>query len=227
MRKLPLILIPILASIGFLLLPESDYGSPTFRPNKVEQSVFGAKVGGSIAPDNTTELHCDLHGSQHLKNKAGSEGSGLCVFTSIDHAARWQNVQQLVGFRDWMTKYPGGGWPEKVTKKITEICKEKGVSEPKYIQIENKDLEILKSACSAGLMPGVTYDHSPTGRYNGQRIAHMVSLVHADNNWFCILDNNYPGVNQYEWMTPEEFRSVWSGWAVILLSPGPPPPPTN
>jgi hypothetical protein len=77
----------------------------------------------------------------------------------------------------------------------------------------------------------VTYSSSPTGRYGGSRIAHMVSLVHADDRWFAVLDNNYPGANLIEWMTPQEFQRTWTGmgggWAVILLAPPPPPPPVN
>jgi len=59
----------------------------------------------------------------------------------------------------------------------------------------------------------------------------MVNLVHADDRYFAVLDNNYVGQNQIEWMTPEEFKRSWTGlgggWAVILLAPPPPPVPTN
>jgi hypothetical protein len=191
----------------------------------------GAKVGGPVAPDGTTEINCDLPGDLHLKNKGGSDGAGLCVFTSIAHSARWQNVPSLEDFRDWMTKHPGGGYPQKVTQMILRKCQETGVPEPAYVQVEGKDLEILKLACKTGRMPAVTYSYSPTGRYGGGRIAHMVSLPHADNAWFCVLDNNYPGVDAYEWMSPDEFQKTYSaggnGWSVILLSPGPPPVPRN
>lgn len=198
--------------------------------------VYAASVGGNKAPDGKTEIHCDLPGSEHLKNKGGSDGSGLCVFTSIDHSARWQQVPQLIGFRDWMTKHPGGGYPSKVTKMISLICKERGMPEPAYIQVEGADLEVLKKACASGRMPGVTYCFSPTGRYGGSRIAHMTSLVHADEKYFAILDNNYvqPGVpadKEIEWLSPEEFKRTYTGggggWAVILLSSGPPPVPRN
>lgn len=192
-------------------------------------AAIGASVGGRQAPDGTA-IHCDLPGQYHLRNKGGSDGKGLCVFTSIAHSARYQEVPELIDFRDWMTRYPGGGYPEKVAQKIKQICAEKGVPEPKYLQYEGKDLEILKLACQSGRMPGVTYRYSPTGRYGGQKIWHMVSLVHADDRWFAVLDNNYPGVNLIEWMTPNEFRPVFTeggGWAVVLLNPGPPPAPTN
>lgn len=190
-----------------------------------------AQVGGRIAPDGKTQIDCDLPGNLHLKNIGGSDGAGLCVFTSITHSARWQNVPLLENFRDWMKQFPGGGYPQKVDEMIAKIAKEKGIAAPAYIQVEGDDLEILKLACKTGRMPGVTYSFSPTGRYGGQQIAHMVSLPHADNQFFAVLDNNYPGDTAYEWLTPEEFKKTYApggrGWAVILLNPSPPMPPKN
>lgn len=204
------------------------------EPTPAEQSslVVGAKVGGNVNADGV-QLQCDLPGKLHLQNKGGSDGAGLCVFTSIAHSARWQNVPLLANFRDWMTKYPGGGYPEKVTDMIQRIAKEKGQAVPDYLQVESTDLDILRLACKTGRMPAVTYSYSPTGRYGGQRIYHMVSLPHADKDTFVVLDNNYPGENQYEWMTEKEFYAAYTakgrekGWAVILLNSGPPPIPKN
>lgn len=190
-----------------------------------------ASVGGPKAPDGTA-MQNQLPAEWHLQNKGGSDGAGLCVFTSIDHAARWQNVPQLIGFRDWMTRYPGGGYPEKVDVMIAKISQERGMPKPRYLQVEGRDLEVLKRACASGRVPGVTYGYSPSGRYNRQRISHMVSLPHADARNFAVLDNNYPGVSNYEWLTPDEFLRTYvspgnSGWSVILLEPGPPPFPRN
>lgn len=192
---------------------------------------IGAKVGGTLAPDGKTEIQLDLPGHLHTKNVGGSDGAGLCVFTSIQHAAQWQHVPVLSDFQSWMRKYPGGGYPEKVDQKIKQICAERKVPVPPYLQVEGKDLEILKLACKTGRMPSVTYSYSPTGRYGGARIAHMVTLSHADDAFFVVLDNNYPGVSAYEWMSPQEFLKTYAaggqGWSVILLTCGPPPFPRN
>lgn len=202
-------------------------------PRRPNANRSGWLEGGKIAPVSKEEVHIDLPDSLHLKNVGGSDGAGLCVFTSISHAARWQNVPLLENFRDWMRKYPGGGWPEKVKKKITEIAKEKGVEEPLYLQVEGNDFEILKRACENNLMPSVTYSYSPDPkRYGGQRIAHMVNLVHASDTDYCVLDNNFPGSQRYQWMTPREFEKAYTGgsgtgWSVILLNPGPPKMPRN
>lgn len=209
--------------------------------------VLISGLNGAVVKDppkgpNDVIAKCDIPLEWHLRNKGGNDrtpfnpfgrpgqGSGLCVFTSIEHSARWQNVEALIGFRDWMTNHPGGGYPEKVDVMIDKICKERGMAKPRYLQVEGADLEILKKSIASGRIPGVTFGYSPAGHYNGKRISHMVSLVHADDKNFAILDNNYPGM--YEWMTPKEFLGAYtdpsgSGWSVILLDPGPPPIPWN
>lgn len=191
----------------------------------------GGKVGASSMDG--VEISCDFPGSRHRRNTE-SKGLGLCVFTSIHHAADWQNIPGLIDFPKWMRDkgIPGGGYPEKVAKLIPQICQERGVPTPEYFQVESNDLEVLKAACASGRMPGVTYSFSPTGRYGGKRISHMVNLVHADDkgNW-VILDNNFPGEDKYEWLTTQEFLKTYSGggtgWSVIFADPPPPPPPFN
>lgn len=189
---------------------------------------FTAFVGGPVGKDGT-EIACDLPAEFHRKNTA-SKGLGLCVFTSIHHAAIWQNVPALQEFPKWLIakNIPGGGYPGKVEKLIPQICADRGIPEPLWMQVEGLDLEILKLASRTGRMSSVTYSRSPTGRYGGKGISHMVSLVHADDKNFVVLDNNYIGADAYEWLTPEEFKKVYApGWAVILLDPPPPPPPRN
>jgi hypothetical protein len=62
-------------------------------------------------------------------------------------------------------------------------------------------------------MVGVTYGYSP--RYKS-KISHMVDCVHFTDKWAAVLDNNFPGEDQYEWMAPDEFLSRWKqvngGW---------------
>lgn len=194
---------------------------------------YSASVGGKMAPDQKTEIAIDLPGSLHLKNTVGSDGSGLCVFTSAAHSARWQHVKVLEDFQTWMKKYPGGGWPDKLAKMIAKVSKERGVPEPQFVQAEGKAecIEIIQEALKSGRMPCVTYSFSPTGRYRGGKISHMVNCVHHDGKHVCILDNNYPGDDKYEWMTPDEFMKTFtagrSGWVFVLLDGGPPPLPFN
>lgn len=188
--------------------------------------ALGIDAGGR---DNRGEqVTVDLPDGQHLKNMGGSNGAGLCVFTSIDHAARYQDVPSLIGFRDYMTKFPGGGWPQKVDEYIPRMAASKGMAAPDYVQHTGGDAEFLKLALTTGRYPCVTYDGRDGVFYRGS-IAHMVNLVHLSDRLAVIHDNNYPG--KYLWMTPDEFLSRWrgngGGWAVVLLAPPPPPIPTN
>ncbi|GIW56324.1 MAG: hypothetical protein KatS3mg082_2728 [Nitrospiraceae bacterium] len=194
--------------------------------------ALAASVGGNKAPDGT-EIACDLPADLHRRNST-SRGQGCCVWTSIHHAALWQNVPAYLEAPKWIQQHgvPGGAWSGSVEKYLPQMARERGYAEPPaFLNYEGNDPSILRLACQTGRMPSVTYCFSPTGRYGGGRIAHMVNLVHADNKWFAVLDNNYPGANQIEWMTPQEFKRTWTemggGWAVILLQPAPPPVPHN
>jgi hypothetical protein len=194
-------------------------------------ATAAAVVGGAVHPDGT-EVDCDLPIDRHQRNMGGSDGAGLCVFTSIGMAADWCSETPLVDFRDWMRRRPGGGYPEKVTRMIRELCKERGIAEPRYLQLQGDDVELLAQAVRQSHLACVTYSRSPTGRYGGQRIAHMVNCVAAragSSRHWAILDNNYPG--SIEWMSEDEFRASYTGlgggWAVILLKEGPPPVPRN
>ncbi len=191
---------------------------------------FRAVVNGPALPDGT-EVDCDLPAERHMKNVGGSDGAGLCVFTSIGHAADWCNEPALIDFQRWMRSKPGGGYPEKVTRMIREKCQAAGVPEPPYLQDQSGDLGLLALAVQRGHLACVTYGISPTGRYGG-RIAHMVNCVAAragPQKLWAVMDNNFPGT--IEWMSEEDFRRAYTagggGWCVILLKPGPPPPPRN
>ena len=173
----------------------------------------------------------DLPISQHMRNTGGmgrggpGTGIGLCVFTSMTHAARWANIVDLEGFRKWMESKPGGGYPAKVDAMLAAWCKEKGIAVPAYVQHTGGDDAILDLAIRTGRCPCVTYAGSDDFYSGG--IDHMVNLLHLDLERACILDNNRPGF--FIWMTRAEFLTRWrargGGWAVVFLDA--PPPPYN
>lgn len=184
----------------------------------------GATTGGPVAPDGTP-AQVVLPPALHMKNVGGSDGAGLCVFTSVQMAGRLQNVAELEGFQDWMRRRPGGGYPSKLDSMMKQFFASKSLPVPPYVQVESRDLDILRLATKTGRMPAVTTGYLPG--YRG-RIAHMTNLAHAsEGGQWAILDNNFPG--RWAWLSEAEFlRSYTShgnGWAVILLSPGPPPAP--
>ncbi len=194
----------------------------------------GASVGGKLAPDKT-EIQIDLPGYLHRKN-VSSRGEGCCTHTSVHHASLWQNIPALQEFPKWVQSkgLPGGTYPKLMDDRIKAICKDRGVAVPEYVNLQGgkEMLDLMRLALKAGRIVCVTYSFSPTGRYGGQRIAHMVNLVHLDDAYAAILDNNYIGEDKYEWMTPTEFLRTFtgggrSGWAIVFLDPGPPMLPWN
>lgn len=200
-----------LAALLALLTAVPTVGQPRFSPTPTPVSPAG------------TRATVDLPASVHMRNVGGSDGAGLCVFTSLQHAAFWQNVRTLDGFRQWMQARPGGGWPEKVDQMLAQFCRSKGVPVPEYVQHTGGDDTFLDLAVKTDRLPCVTYD----GRddfYRGT-IAHMVNLAHIDGRYGAVIDNNRPGV--WLWMTRADFLSRWrgnsGGWAVVLLDPPPPP----
>lgn len=234
----------VLAGAGVLLwhaasawpTPAVSPAQPTPTPAKPDRRPRGdaseAKVGGNVSPDGTEEIHCDLPEAEHRRNVT-SRGEGCCVQTSINHSARWQNVPALVDFQKWVQQkgLSGGANPELVDQRIPACCKDRGYPVVPYVQIRGAaDLEMVKLACKGGRMPAGTYSRSPTGRYGGGRIAHMITLSHCSDKWVAVCDSNYIGSSNYEWMTPDEYQRYCNDgktWIVVLLAPPPPNPPHN
>jgi hypothetical protein len=182
-----------------------------------------------ISPSGTRAT-CDLPISQHKKNVGGSDGAGLCVYTSAWHAALWQRLEAIYAFREWMRRRPGGSWPEKFDKTLKQFCAETGVAIPDYVQHTGGDVAVLELALKTGRIVSVTY--SGRDDFYRSRVAHMVNLVHLDSKEACIVDNNRPG--SFVWMSREAFISRWrdmgGGWCFVFLAPPPPPypsPPAN
>lgn len=176
-------------------------------------------------------LDCDLPGELQLKNIGSRvDGAGMCVMSSIEMAALWQGMDEYKGLRDWCAREPGGGYPEKVDKQLAAFCRAKGLPPPRYLQYEGPDVEpVLEAALRGGRMACVTYGW---GERYGQPIAHMVCCAKYTGQFGVVLDNNYPGEAQYEWMPRAELaRRVklprQSGWVFVWLAPPPPPSPHN
>lgn len=181
--------------------------------------------GGSTSPDGKAKVVIDLPVELRLHNAGGmgrggpGTGSGLCVPTSIEHLARYQNERAVWGLQKWMTTREGGAYPEKVTRILNQYA-----PGTQYVQHTGGDEGFLKLALKTGRMVGVTYN----GRdafYQNQPIDHMVNLVYLDDQQAAILDNNRE--KSYVWMSRDEFLSRWrgtgGGWAVVLLHVPPPP----
>jgi len=190
------------------------------------------RLGGSIHSDGT-EVQVDLafDSQQRIKN-IGSyrDGLGMCVMSSIEMCARWANLEQLRGLRNWCAQQPGGAYPAKVDRQLKEFCSARKIPLPDYVQYEGGDLDVLRAVLKTGRMVAVTYAGSDGVRYS-HSIAHMVCLVHLCDRYAVILDNNGIGETELLWMSPDEFRIRWiangGGWAVFFAANPPPPPPRS
>jgi hypothetical protein len=178
------------------------------------QAPAAPQLGGPVAPDGKTRVQIDFPLAWRAANTGGKDGAGLCVYTSIMHAARWQKETPLEDFQALMRQERGGGWPKKVDAMIARYA-----PTVDYFQYEGRDPTVIKAALKGNRLPSVTYN----GRdpHYATWIAHMVNVVHFDEHWVAILDNNYIGAQDLVWMTPGEFLERWhgkgSGWAVVLL----------
>ncbi len=177
------------------------------------------------------ELTVDLPEGEHIKNIGSfKDGAGMCVMSSIEMAARWQGLDQLRGLRDWCAKEPGGASPGKVDRQLAAFFKEKGLKPIPYMQYEGKSPEkIMELIDKTGRMACITYGYSP--RYGGA-IAHMVCSPLYRKGFGVVLDNNYIGEKNYEWMPADELVNRMkagggSAWVFVWLTPGPPPLPKN
>jgi len=216
----------LVAGLLFLPLLNSPSNFPALPGPAPLPAAESARIGGKTSPAGVP-IQNDLPGELHLKNVGGSDGAGLCVATSITHAARYQGIQVLQDFQQWCRKYRGGGWPEKVDKQIRQVCEERGQPVPRYLQVRKLDMEIVKAATKSGRFVCSTYAFSPTNRYRG-KVAHMVNIAHADDQSIAWLDNNFPGEENYEWVDPataaRQMNDMGGAWYVIFLDGAPPPP---
>lgn len=205
----------------------------SINPDEEDELVGKISLGGYEAPDGT-KVQIDFPLTEDIRNIGSRvDGYGMCVMSSIDMASRWENLEDIKGIRDWAAKYPGGGYPKKVDNQIKQYCKEKGIKVPPYLQYQGSDLEVLKRCLKTYRIASITYAGNDGVRYN-TNIAHMVNLVHLDDKWAAIYDNNgTPG--KLIWMSPKEFKERWTGgkgdsgngWAFFWLAPPPPPPVLN
>jgi hypothetical protein len=168
------------------------------------------------------EVTIDLPVDQHVKNfGAPRDHAGLCVFASMDMAARWHHITELIDVIHQLQN--GGGWPAKVDRVIQEHAPGR-----RYLQYEGSSPDMLDGAMAVRIPVCVTYGYAP--RYGQQTIYHMVILVHLDKKWAAVIDNNFPGT--YEWMGREEFLRRWThpsgkGWAYKFIEAPPPPIPRS
>jgi len=131
---------------------------------------------------------------------------GSCVHASLITLLRWQNRSDEA--RAWRETYSGGEWATRLSEKLDS----QGI---RYAYTSSGDVKFLEWACRTRRGCGVAIRGG----------SHMVTLVHLDESWAAILDNN--DISRFVWLPRENFIEDWqsSGWAVTpVYSPSAPLP---
>lgn len=129
-------------------------------------------------------------------NWLGSYRQGSCVHATMISLFRWQG--RLGMAKHWLKAYGDGEDPSGLATKFAH----EGV---RYAYVTDGDVHFLEWACRTRRGCGITIKGG----------AHMVALVHLDNKWAALLDNN--DVSKFIWVPRETLIAEWKssyGWAV-------------
>jgi len=141
-------------------------------------------------------------------NWRGDEGEGSCVHASMISLFRWQGRYATADY--WRRNYGNGEWAAGLADKMER----EGVRFA--YTVSRNDVSFLEWACSTRRGAGVTV--------LGGR--HMVCLVHLDDRWVGLLDNN--SITRVSWVPRRTFLAEWrasNSWAVTpVYAPAPPLP---
>lgn len=141
------------------------------------------------------------------RNWIGSQREGSCVHATMISLMRWQGRIHLAN--KWKRTYANGEWPDGLASKFDR----EGV---RYAYTDKGDVNFLEWASRTRRGCGITVMGG----------AHMVALVHLDDKWACLLDNNF--ISKYKWVPREAMIAEWKashGWAVTpVYTPAAPKP---
>lgn len=197
-------------------------------------------------PDGTP-IDLALPARLHMQNTGGSDGAGLCVYTSVVLAARWQNTREVYDLRKFAEGRPGGSYPEKLANDLKVYANRYNITLPPYLQHTGGDDRLLDLCMATRRMACITY--AGKDDFYDSAILHMVNLVHLDQTRGAIQDNNRAGRwttasrqrilqrwkglddNGRDLLVPvrQGLRTIWvpagGGWVFVWLTPPPPPRP--
>lgn len=139
-------------------------------------------------------------------NWIGNQGQGSCVHASMVMLLRWQRHYELADW--WRRSYANGENWNGLTSKANQA----GVRWAGTINQQN--VAFLEWACKTRRGCMVTC----------QDAEHMVILVHLDDKWAGIIDNNAP--ERVIWKSRQDFLTEWNAsysWALTPVYTPPPP----
>jgi len=129
-----------------------------------------------------------------------SNGSGSCVHATLITLLRWQGRYEMANH--WRKTYGSGETADDLALKMER----EGI---RYAYTAGEDdVDFLEWACSTRRGCGITCKGG----------VHMVALVHLDDKWACLLDDN--ATDHYSWVPRERFLAEWkasNSWAVAVI----------
>ena len=140
-------------------------------------------------------------------NWIGNRRQGSCVHATMISLFRWQQRDKMADY--WRRTYGNGEEPDGLAAKFDR-------EKVRYTYVTNGDVKFLTWACRTRRGCGITVMGG----------AHMVTLVHLDDKWAAILDNN--NVSKFIWVPRATLIAEWKasyGWAVTpIYTPAAPLP---
>lgn len=140
-------------------------------------------------------------------NWLGRLGEGSCVHATMISLFRWQGRPATAEY--WRRNYGDGEWPDDMAAKFER----EGI---RYAYTEDGDVAFLEWACQTRRGCGITVMGG----------AHMVALVHLDDQWAALLDNN--DTSKFIWVPRATLIAEWKashGWAITpVYTPAAPLP---
>ncbi|MCA9248958.1 MAG: hypothetical protein KDA42_17650 [Planctomycetales bacterium] len=128
------------------------------------------------------------------------------MHASTVHLLRWQGQNELADW--WRRAFAGGEYPSRLNERLENA----GL---RYAFTTDGDATFLDWALRTSRGAGVTFWPQ-----------HAVNLVHLDENYAGLLDNNR--IEQIIWVERDEFIERWrsyGGWAwTLVYTPTPPTP---
>ena len=171
------------------------------------QSIFVQPVQPARPVVNKERPIVNIPMALRQENWVGNQREGSCVHASMISLLRWQGRYNKAN--KWRQMYANGEWPKGLASKFDR----EGV---RYAYTDKGDVKFIEWACRTRRGCGITIMGG----------AHMVSLVHLDANWACLLDNN--DVSRYRWVPRAMLIAEWKashGWAVTpVYTPAAPLP---
>ena len=169
--------------------------------------VAGCDAPAALSKKNAERPVVNVPLALRQHNWFGSNGEGSCAHATMISLLRWQGRSKTADY--WRQNYGSGEWPEDLAAKFDGA----GV---RYAYVTNGDVRFLEWACRTRRGCGITV-------LGG---AHMVALVHLDEKWAALLDNN--DVATFRWVPRASLIAEWKashGWAVTpIYSPAAPLP---